>query len=495
MTLTRRNAWNNGGTFDNPDLLWYAKAVAVMKSRPISDATSWWFYAAIHMEYYNTDPIPKYDYLAWKKIKSIPQALLQTAPSESLTNQYWNQCTHGNLFFLPWHRGYLAAIEHLLRDIIVNDLKGPADWALPYWNYLNRKEHQDKVPDAFTQKTLKLSATEEIDNPLYVPERYTQSFSDLTEKSQGMLRFSYFSNELEDNPHGHAHVDTGGGTPPLGLMSKLQTAGLDPIFYLHHANIDRMWAAWNKHGNHNPTDQAWLNSVDNVIKKPFAMPMDSAGTPWVYTSKDVTTTDINYYNNTVYQFTYDDLSLYSDDTKTVLTSQEVWASRLKTLNPDIDAVTMIQIPMELNAELAGANSGQLDLTKGTVQTKVALDSKSWDKVGNTLLSASPNNLPDEVFLQLEGVKGTEDGNKVALFVNQEFVTKFSLFGLETASAPDNHGGAGLTLRADITHIIDKLHLEGNFDVDALDIQLEVQGEIDERGTITVDRIGLYRVQQ
>ncbi|WP_369420946.1 tyrosinase family protein [Algibacter mikhailovii] len=23
------------------------------------------------------------------------------------------------------------------------------------------------------------------------------------------------------------------------------TAALDPIFFLHHANIDRMWDAWN----------------------------------------------------------------------------------------------------------------------------------------------------------------------------------------------------------------------------------------------------------
>jgi hypothetical protein len=26
-TNTRSNAWNNGGTFDNTDLLWYAKGV------------------------------------------------------------------------------------------------------------------------------------------------------------------------------------------------------------------------------------------------------------------------------------------------------------------------------------------------------------------------------------------------------------------------------------------------------------------------------------
>jgi hypothetical protein len=32
-TFTRNNAWNQNGTFNNPDLLWYAKGVGVMQSR------------------------------------------------------------------------------------------------------------------------------------------------------------------------------------------------------------------------------------------------------------------------------------------------------------------------------------------------------------------------------------------------------------------------------------------------------------------------------
>ena len=33
-TYTRNNAWSNGGTFDNTDLLWYAKGVGAMQARP-----------------------------------------------------------------------------------------------------------------------------------------------------------------------------------------------------------------------------------------------------------------------------------------------------------------------------------------------------------------------------------------------------------------------------------------------------------------------------
>jgi len=50
-TYTRNNAWNLGGTFKNTDLLWYAKALQVMQALPISNPTSWWFFAAIQRMY------------------------------------------------------------------------------------------------------------------------------------------------------------------------------------------------------------------------------------------------------------------------------------------------------------------------------------------------------------------------------------------------------------------------------------------------------------
>lgn len=31
------------------------------------------------------------------------------------------------------------------------------------------------------------------------------------------------------------------------------------MFYLHHANIDRLWESWNRLGNSNPTDPKYLN--------------------------------------------------------------------------------------------------------------------------------------------------------------------------------------------------------------------------------------------
>ena len=42
-------------------------------------------------------------------------------------------------------------------------------------------------------------------------------------------------------------------------MAEFSTVGADPMFYLHHANIDRLWESWNRLGNKNPTDSKYLD--------------------------------------------------------------------------------------------------------------------------------------------------------------------------------------------------------------------------------------------
>ena len=44
--------------------------------------------------------------------------------------------------------------------------------------------------------------------------------------------------DVESTPHNYVHVDI------AGLMESPATAGQDPIFWLHHANIDRLWEVW-----------------------------------------------------------------------------------------------------------------------------------------------------------------------------------------------------------------------------------------------------------
>jgi peroxiredoxin len=61
-----------------------------------------------------------------------------------------------------------------------------------------------------------------------------------------------FNPRLDINPHFLTHIAIGGD------MADFATVGGDPLFYLHHCNLDRIWESWNLLGNSNPTDPKYL---------------------------------------------------------------------------------------------------------------------------------------------------------------------------------------------------------------------------------------------
>src|SRR5262249_53721011 len=66
-----------------------------------------------------------------------------------------------------------------------------------------------------------------------------------------------FNQTLDFGLHGTVHVRVGNG---MG-MGSVPWAANDPIFWMHHCNIDRLWASWNKAGRPNPTSPTWLNKT------------------------------------------------------------------------------------------------------------------------------------------------------------------------------------------------------------------------------------------
>jgi len=70
------------------------------------------------------------------------------------------------------------------------------------------------------------------------------------------MQFNGATGDLEMQPHNVVHSALG------GLMGDPDTAAQDPIFWLHHANIDRLWNQWIQQGGRaDPTDAAWLNTT------------------------------------------------------------------------------------------------------------------------------------------------------------------------------------------------------------------------------------------
>ena len=205
----------------DPIITSYQNAITAMQVLPPTDPRSWSYQAAIH----GTTATP-----------------VMTA---------WNTCQHGTHLFWAWHRMYLYWFERIVRA-----MAGDSSWALPYWNWTS----ETKLPSMFRVTT----------SNLYTPFRdpninngsgslpatdvnYTYAFPEL----------NYYSAQsmLEGTPHGAVHGDVGGfpnGSP--GWMTTVPTAAQDPIFYLHHANMDRLWDLWLAQGGgrSDPTsDASW----------------------------------------------------------------------------------------------------------------------------------------------------------------------------------------------------------------------------------------------
>jgi len=95
----------------------------------------------------------------------------------------------------------------------------------------------------------------------------TTSFADLATTAQTAMSntdFSSFQSAL-NSPHGSVHGRVGGN------MGSVPYAGFDPIFWLHHANVDRLWAVWQaSNSGPLPPNEA------NLTLEPFLKPCTSA---------------------------------------------------------------------------------------------------------------------------------------------------------------------------------------------------------------------------
>jgi tyrosinase len=156
---------------------------------------------------------------------------------------------------------------------------------LPYWNYSDATDANARfLPTAFRSPA---NAT----NPLFTSNRnpainagtgqLAASAVSLASVLPGPAGFYPFSSNINGTPHGDVHIGVGGG------MSGFNTAGLDPIFWLHHCNIDRLWNRWlaGGGGRSNPpaTDTTWHNTNFTFFDE-FGVPVQMKGSDLVSVS-------------------------------------------------------------------------------------------------------------------------------------------------------------------------------------------------------------------
>lgn len=241
-----------------------------MRKLPASHPSSYFFQAAVH-EFPDFDRFPndpEYAYIQ-KIFNSDPKAASQLG--------YWDQCTHERKSaedFIIWHRAYLYFFERHARKI----LDDPT-FAMPYWNYQSgdtkAAQASRMLPEIFREKTFQNGDKNYLFSDGAPTRNLQNSGTFMSSKSVSIEDFmrmqNYFgqdgipgfgTNGIDNTPHGSVHGAIG------GWMGSVNTAGFDPVFWCHHANIDRLFNVWLASGkkywsetlNKQEVDQ-WMDSV------------------------------------------------------------------------------------------------------------------------------------------------------------------------------------------------------------------------------------------
>ncbi len=156
--------------------------------------------------------------------------------------------------------------------------------------------------------------------------------------------------DLESGPHNNVHNDIGG--PTGGFMGQFLSP-VDPIFFLHHSNIDRLWDVWTRKQIKNnlptvPTDPKQLATWNN---EPFYFYVDAKGNPIT----DPAQVKSGFYND-IGIFSYDYGAGYGDSfvqpqqpfiLSGVLNTKKLILAAAKTSN----AVGEVMLPAKLSASV------------------------------------------------------------------------------------------------------------------------------------------------
>ncbi|SPQ97685.1 Tyrosinase copper-binding domain-containing protein [Plasmodiophora brassicae] len=153
------------------------------------------------------------------------------ASDHGVPNAY---CPHGSLKFLPWHRRFIARMETALGV------------PLPFWDWT-----KSGIPQACQDQTYTDANGNQLPNPLFagpmagggmttrapVAVWPVESLQNQEQMAMSQTDWKDVSNTIEG-----AHNDVHGGIG--GSMNELDYSAFDPIFWMHHNNVDRIWFRW-----------------------------------------------------------------------------------------------------------------------------------------------------------------------------------------------------------------------------------------------------------
>lgn len=134
---------------------------------------------------------------------------------------------HSNPRFLPWHRIYLLRFEELLMSF-------DPTVCLPYWNSSDEQAFPTWLL-GFTPTVVLATGPHTVTRTIGAGALLPNAADVAAAAAQPS--FNGFGGSIE-GIHNSGHVWVGGS---MGIIA---TAPTDPIFWMHHAEIDRRWALW-----------------------------------------------------------------------------------------------------------------------------------------------------------------------------------------------------------------------------------------------------------
>jgi tyrosinase len=219
-----------------------------------------------------TDGLGIYDFFVyWHFLAMMEQTPNPPNPSGSLRN-----AAHNGPVFLPWHRYMLLVRENELRIILSND-----DFRIPYWDWTSDSPAPgdsglwaDDVMGGlgFPVSSGPFQRNSSVGREWEIKLAMNPSTGQLQRVSRGLRRdlgvsgsipsasdvrdalllptydalpwdnnssFNAFRQRAE-SLHNVVHVWIGNRSGDMSLA----TSPNDPVFFLHHANVDRLWRAW-----------------------------------------------------------------------------------------------------------------------------------------------------------------------------------------------------------------------------------------------------------
>lgn len=199
--------------------------------------------------------------------------------------------------FLTWHRSYVYWFEKALNAAYQGKVEDPdAEITLPYWNWTifdPETDAENGLPMVVNAATYTDPEGEETRNPLAAArslyriealglegdEQYTVRYPTqlrdgipiLAEEVEGYYDetdYSRFNDDFDGGAHGAVHVWVGGRNRDsklpnfFGDMGQVVSAAYDPIFWLHHCMVDRVFFRWQKmHGDSTVSDHVRASTV------------------------------------------------------------------------------------------------------------------------------------------------------------------------------------------------------------------------------------------